>query len=377
MEKPFADHPGCRFLAGQPYRDPGAPRGRSIVDRLPPCNNACPAGENIQAWLYHAETGDYEAAWRELMENNPMPAVMGRVCYHPCETSCNRGQLDEAVNIHAVERFLGDEASKRGWKIDDRAGHRQASPGGRRGPVRPVRRLSSALAGPRGDDLRSRAADRRHDALRHSEIPVAARYPRCRNRAHRRHGRRPSSSTARSTTCWRRMKEGGFDAVFLAVGAHHRQARVHSCRRRRQDTRRGIGLARHGRARTGPCSDGAWWSTAAATPPSMSPAPPSAWARKSRSSSIAAPARRCPRTISKSRKRWKKACMIKWLSTIKAGVEAELHGGEDGAGRQGLSAADRRIRDHRGRLPGAGVGPGCRSLAAPQRAGLELRRMGW
>ncbi|MDR3482618.1 MAG: NAD(P)-binding protein [Burkholderiaceae bacterium] len=88
------------------------------VDRLPPCNNACPAGENIQSWLFHAESGDYEQAWRELMKNNPMPAVMGRVCYHPCETSCNRGQLDETVNIHVVERFLGDEALKRGWKID-------------------------------------------------------------------------------------------------------------------------------------------------------------------------------------------------------------------------------------------------------------------
>ncbi len=88
------------------------------IDRLPPCNHACPAGENIQAWLYHAESGNYEAAWRELVKNNPMPAVMGRVCYHPCETSCNRGQLDETVSIHTVERFLGDEAVKRGWRME-------------------------------------------------------------------------------------------------------------------------------------------------------------------------------------------------------------------------------------------------------------------
>jgi len=87
------------------------------VDRLPPCNHACPAGENIQGWLYHAESGDYEAAWRELTQDNPMPAVMGRVCYHPCETSCNRGTLDAAVGINSVERFLGDEAIKRGWKF--------------------------------------------------------------------------------------------------------------------------------------------------------------------------------------------------------------------------------------------------------------------
>ncbi len=87
------------------------------LDRLPPCNAACPAGENTQAWLFHAESGDYEAAWREIMKNNPLPGIMGRVCYHPCETSCNRGQLDEAVGIHAVERFLGDEAVRQGWKV--------------------------------------------------------------------------------------------------------------------------------------------------------------------------------------------------------------------------------------------------------------------
>jgi NADPH-dependent glutamate synthase beta subunit-like oxidoreductase len=85
------------------------------VDRLPPCNNACPAGEDIQGWLYHAESGDYRRAWEALVTNNPLPAIMGRVCYHPCETACNRAQLDEAVGIHAVERFLGDQAIKHGW----------------------------------------------------------------------------------------------------------------------------------------------------------------------------------------------------------------------------------------------------------------------
>jgi NADPH-dependent glutamate synthase beta subunit-like oxidoreductase len=87
------------------------------VDRLPPCNGACPAGENIQGWLFHAESGDYEAAWRLLTQDNPLPAVMGRVCYHPCEGACNRAQLDSAVGINSVERFLGDEAIRRGWKF--------------------------------------------------------------------------------------------------------------------------------------------------------------------------------------------------------------------------------------------------------------------
>ena len=84
------------------------------VDRLPPCNNACPAGENIQKWLFEAEGGDYAAAWQGLMEDNPLPAVMGRVCYHTCETACNRAELDAAVSIHAVERFLGDYAIREG-----------------------------------------------------------------------------------------------------------------------------------------------------------------------------------------------------------------------------------------------------------------------
>ena len=87
------------------------------VDRLPPCNDACPAGENIQGWLYEAESGNYEAAWRKLVEENPLPAVMGRICFHPCETACNRAQVDEAVGINAVERFLGDLAIERGWQL--------------------------------------------------------------------------------------------------------------------------------------------------------------------------------------------------------------------------------------------------------------------
>jgi 2-oxoacid:acceptor oxidoreductase delta subunit (pyruvate/2-ketoisovalerate family) len=87
------------------------------VDRLPPCNNACPAGENIQKWLYDAESGSYETAWRQLVVDNPFPAIMGRICYHPCESACNRAQVDEAVGINAIERFLGDLAIERRWSL--------------------------------------------------------------------------------------------------------------------------------------------------------------------------------------------------------------------------------------------------------------------
>ena len=83
------------------------------VDRLPPCNNACPAGENCQAWLYHAEEGNYRQAWEEIVRNNPLPAIMGRACYHPCETSCNT----------SVDR-LGREHTRRG-AVPGRSCHRK------------------------------------------------------------------------------------------------------------------------------------------------------------------------------------------------------------------------------------------------------------
>jgi len=116
MEKPYA----ITLNAGSSLANKtGAWRTNRpmYLDRLPPCNHACPAGENIQGWLFHAESGDYESAWRALTEDNPFAAIMGRVCYHPCEGACNRGKLDEAVGINSIERFLGDEALKCGWKF--------------------------------------------------------------------------------------------------------------------------------------------------------------------------------------------------------------------------------------------------------------------
>ena len=89
-----------------------------FVDLLPPCNYTCPAGEDIQGWMAAAGAGDYHAAWLMLVQNNPLPAIMGRVCYHPCESHCNRVEFDEGVNIHAVERFIGDEAIRHGWTFE-------------------------------------------------------------------------------------------------------------------------------------------------------------------------------------------------------------------------------------------------------------------
>jgi 2-oxoacid:acceptor oxidoreductase delta subunit (pyruvate/2-ketoisovalerate family) len=87
------------------------------VSRQPPCATACPADEDPQQWLFHAEEAGYEDAWRAIAEVNPFPAVIGRVCFHPCQGACNRAEVDEAVGINSVERFLGDEALRRGWTV--------------------------------------------------------------------------------------------------------------------------------------------------------------------------------------------------------------------------------------------------------------------
>ena len=106
------------LLRGRPRAGPDRDRRPIYVDLLPPCNAACPAGENIQAWLAHARAGRHEQAWRQLVADNPFAAIHGRVCYHPCESVCNRAHLDGAVSVHAVERFLGDAAREQGWQFE-------------------------------------------------------------------------------------------------------------------------------------------------------------------------------------------------------------------------------------------------------------------
>ena len=190
------------------------------VDRLPPCNHACPAGENIQGWLYHAESGQYEAAWRALTEDNPLPAIMGRVCYHPCETSCNRGQLDESVGINSVERFLGDEALKQGWKfspVKDESGKRVlivgAGPSGLSAAYH-LRRLGHGVkiieAGPRAGGMMRFGIPKYRlprevldgEVQRILDMGVELELNR------------------KVTNILETVNEGSFDAAFLAVGAH-------------------------------------------------------------------------------------------------------------------------------------------------------------
>jgi 2-oxoacid:acceptor oxidoreductase delta subunit (pyruvate/2-ketoisovalerate family) len=190
------------------------------VDRLPPCNHACPAGENIQGWLFHAEAGEYEQAWRMLTRDNPLPAVMGRVCYHPCESACNRGALDSCVGINAIERFLGDEALRQGWKFE--------SP-----PAATGKRVLVIGAGPSGLSAAYHLARMGHAVSIHEAGPLAGgmmrfgipkyRLPREVLDAEIQRivdlGVKLQLNT-KVTNVTAAMREGRFDAVFLAVGAH-------------------------------------------------------------------------------------------------------------------------------------------------------------
>ncbi len=190
------------------------------LDMLPPCNHACPAGENIQAWLAHAQAGRYEEAWQEIMVNNPMPAIHGRVCYHPCEDGCNRTHIDNPISIHAIERFLGDLALEKNW-----APRFEARPGGKRvlvigaGPSG----LSAAYHLTRlGHTVEIREAGPLAGGMMHFGIP-AYRLPR--NILHQEVERIEKMGVNivlnhKVEDVLAEKTAGKFDAVFIAVGAH-------------------------------------------------------------------------------------------------------------------------------------------------------------
>jgi 2-oxoacid:acceptor oxidoreductase delta subunit (pyruvate/2-ketoisovalerate family) len=82
-------------------------------DGVAPCNVACPAGVDVEGYMNLLREGRLDEALDLLLRENPMPAITGRVCHHPCEARCNRRSFDDAVAVHAVERALGDEALAR------------------------------------------------------------------------------------------------------------------------------------------------------------------------------------------------------------------------------------------------------------------------
>ncbi|MDR1334793.1 MAG: FAD-dependent oxidoreductase [Holosporaceae bacterium] len=89
------------------------------INLMPPCNAVCPTGENVQRWLSFARSGNFRQAWNVIVQNNPFPAIMGRICYHTCEKVCNRSHFDEAVSINILERAVGDMAISHGWKFEN------------------------------------------------------------------------------------------------------------------------------------------------------------------------------------------------------------------------------------------------------------------
>ncbi|WP_227539353.1 NAD(P)-binding protein [Marinobacter sp. Arc7-DN-1] len=207
-------------LAAEPGTGPTRTRRPVYVDLLPPCNQACPAGENIQAWLAHAQAGRYREAWETLVRDNPLPGVHGRVCYHPCETACNRRALDSAISIHAVERFLGDLAAREGWALPV-----DAAPSGKRvlivgaGPSG----LSAAYQlARRGHAVEIREAGPLPGGMLHFGIP-AYRLPRA---DLLQEVRRIEAMGVRIVLDHKvedllaEQETGGFDAVFVAIGAH-------------------------------------------------------------------------------------------------------------------------------------------------------------
>ena len=190
------------------------------VDLLPPCNSACPAGEDIQTYLAHVKAGEHERAWRVLVEDNPFAAIHGRVCYHPCETSCNRAELDSAVSIHAIERFLGDLALERGWRFDPP-------------PVRSGKRVLVVGAGPSGLSAAYHLARLGHEVEIRDAGPEPGGMMRYGIPAYRMPRDVLSGEVERIADLGVRMtgdhrvvdleaerRDGGFDAVFVAVGAH-------------------------------------------------------------------------------------------------------------------------------------------------------------
>jgi NADPH-dependent glutamate synthase beta subunit-like oxidoreductase len=207
-------------LHHESFSGPLRRRRPEYVDYLPPCNDRCPAGENIQAWLAAALAGRFREAWEILTQDNPLPAIHGRVCYHPCETACNRAVLDVPVSIHAVERFLGDRAIEESWPL--------VGP-----PEETGRKILVVGAGPSGLSVAYHLRRRGHEVEIREAGPVAGGMMHFGIPAYRLPRKILDAEVKRIESLGVRIvlnhkveellqeKEAdGFDAVFVAIGAH-------------------------------------------------------------------------------------------------------------------------------------------------------------
>jgi NADPH-dependent glutamate synthase beta subunit-like oxidoreductase len=156
------------FQAGHSHKCP------TYVHSTPPCQGSCPSGEDIRGYLSivrgiekpPAGMAWQEYAWRRLTEANPFPAVMGRVCPAPCESGCNRNEVEDHVGINSVEHFLGEYAIANGLRF-----------------VPPARRSGKKVAvlggGPAGLSCAYQLALRGHDVTifdEHAELGGMMRY---------------------------------------------------------------------------------------------------------------------------------------------------------------------------------------------------------
>jgi ferredoxin len=80
----------------------------AFTRNVPPCRMACPAGVKIREYIFLLKLGRVDEAIALIREALPFPAITGRICFHPCESKCARKDVDESVNINALERFIGD-----------------------------------------------------------------------------------------------------------------------------------------------------------------------------------------------------------------------------------------------------------------------------
>ncbi|MFW5947331.1 MAG: FAD-dependent oxidoreductase, partial [Gemmatimonadota bacterium] len=188
-------------------------------DAVAPCNQACPAGVDVQGYLNLLREDRLDEALDLLARENPMPAITGRVCHHPCEAGCNRREFDAAVAVHAVERAVGDELLGRAHppaperRHDERVAVVGAGPAGLAAAYH-LARLGYGVtvydeAEEAGGMLRQgipsyrlprEVLDRQIDRYRSMGIEI-------------RTGVRLEGEAARETLA-------GYDAVFLATGAH-------------------------------------------------------------------------------------------------------------------------------------------------------------
>ncbi|MBW2026609.1 MAG: NAD(P)-binding protein, partial [Deltaproteobacteria bacterium] len=84
------------------------------LDKVPACQNTCPCGNDIEAWIKLIQRKEIRDAYLYIKREEPFPAILGRVCFRFCEEACNRSGLDESIRIRELERFVGDMGISKG-----------------------------------------------------------------------------------------------------------------------------------------------------------------------------------------------------------------------------------------------------------------------